>query len=212
VQVRDVHSISLREATEITRWFLPNLITPLAVIRILNAVKVRFMLVGAYAIGGWTRESRGTTNVDVLVATRGHRKAVRALQDEFPTLQAEDHGVATRLRDPDSGNVVIDVMRPNQSMYQEALQHRRMVESEGQTYAIPTLELALAMKFSAMFSLNRADEKKHSDAADFIRMVKANANIDLKSLAAFGELVYNGGGAEIVGKVEEVRAGRRLRL
>jgi hypothetical protein len=212
VQVRDIHSLSLREATEITRWFLPNLITPLAVIRVLNAAKVRFMLLGAYAIGGWTREPRATKDVDVLVATRGHRKAVRALLAAFPHLQAEEHPVVTRLRDPETGSIVIDVMKPNQSLYQDALKHTHTVESEGQKYSIPSLEMALAMKFSAMISLSRSDDKKLYDAGDFVRVVKANPSIDMERLHALGQLVYNGGGDEIVEKVRDVRAGKKLRI
>ena len=212
MQVRDVHSFSLREATEITRWFVPNLITPHAVIRVLNAANVRFVLLGAYAIGGWTREPRATKDVDVLVAARGQRKAVRALLEAFPHLQAEDHEVVTRLRDPETGVVVIDVMKPNQPLYRDALKHTHAVESEGQMYSIPSLEMTLAMKFSAMISLTRADDKKYYDAGDFIRVVKANPNIDLETLHALGQLVYNGGGAEVVEMIRKVRAGEKLRL
>ena len=68
------------------------------------------------------------------------------------------------------------------------------------------------MKFSAMISLARADEKKLFDAGDFIRIVKANPDIDLKKLAALGDLVHNGGGKEIVEKVRQVRAGQKLKL
>ncbi|HBI43479.1 MAG TPA: hypothetical protein DDY78_11580 [Planctomycetales bacterium] len=186
--------------------------TPQAVIRILNGENVRFMLVGAYAVAGWTRAPRATKDVDVLVATRGIRKAVRALLAAFPHLQAEDNEAVTRLRDPRTGNVVIDVMKPNQSLYREALKYAHPVQSDGQTYSIPSLELALAMKFSAMISLTREDDKKHFDAGDFIRVVRANPDIDLEKLHLLGQLVYNGGGAEIVEKVRQVRAGETLRL
>jgi hypothetical protein len=212
VKVRDVHSLSLREATAITKWFMPDLITPDAVIRVLNAENVRFVLLGAYAIGGWTREPRATKDVDVLVGTRGHRKAVRALSAAFPHLRAEDHEVVTRLRDPETGSVAIDVMKANQPLYRDALKHTHAVESGGQAYSIPSLEMTLAMKFSAMISLTRADDKKLIDAADFIRIVKANPNIDLEKLHALGQRVYNGGGEEIVEKVRQVRAGERLKL
>jgi hypothetical protein len=212
VQVRDVHSFSLREATEITRWFVPDLITPHAVIRVLNAANVRFMLLGAYAIGGWTREPRATKDVDVLVATRGHRKAVRALLAAFPHLQAEDNVVVTRLRNPETGVVVIDVMKPTQPLYRDALKYTHPVESEGQTYLIPSLEMTLAMKFSAMISLNRADDKKYYDAGDFMRIVRANPKIDPEKLHALGQLVYNGGGDEVVEMVRKVRAGEKLQL
>jgi hypothetical protein len=212
VIVRDVHGVSLREAAAISRYFVANIPTPQAVIRVLNVEKVRFMLMGAYAIAGWTRMPRATMDVDVLVATRGLRKAVRALLTAFPHLLAEDNEVVTRLRDPGTGNVVIDVMKPNQPLYRDALKYTHPVASEGQKYLIPSLELALAMKFSAMISLTRADHKKMYDAGDFIRVVNANADIDLEKLHMLGQLVYNGGGAEVVEKVRQVRAGERMRL
>jgi len=86
------------------------------------------------------------------------------------------------------------------------------VELQGQEYRIPALEMALAMKFAAMVSLMRVDEKKLIDASDFIKMVKTNPEIDLSQLAELGELVYPGGGQEIVELVRKVRAGEKLQL
>ena len=63
-----------------------------------------------------------------------------------------------------------------------------------------------------MVSLVRADEKKHLDAHDFISMVKANGDIDLEKLEELGNLVYAGGGKELVEKVRQVRAGEKLQL
>ena len=212
MRVRDVHGQGLATSTALSEYYVPNLITPLEVIRVLNAVNLRFMLLGAHGVGGWTGKPRATEDVDVLVGARGHRKAVRALLAAFPRLQAEDHEVVTRLRDPETKAVVIDVMKANQPLYRDALKHTHLVESEGQTYAIPSLELALAMKFSAMISLTRSDDKKHMDAADFIRMVRTNSDIDPEKLHALGQLVYNGGGDEVVEMVRKVRAGEKLQL
>jgi hypothetical protein len=212
MQLRDIHEQSLATSTALSEYYVPNLITPLEVIRVLNTANLRFMLLGAHGVGGWTHKPRATEDVDILVGTRGHRKAVRALLVAFPQLLAEDHEVVTRLRDPVTKAVVIDVMKANQSLYRDALKYGHTVESEGQSYSIPSLELALAMKFSAMISLTRSDDKKLIDAADFIRIVRANADIDLEKLHALGQLVYNGGGPEIVEKVRQVRAGETLRL
>jgi hypothetical protein len=212
VQARDIHVQSLATSSALSEYYVPNLITPLEVIRVLNAVRVRFMLLGVHGLGGWTREPRATKDVDVLVATRGHKKAVQALQAAFPDLQAEDHEVVTRFRDPETGTVIIDVMKPNQPLYRDALKHTHPVESGGQKYLVPSLEMGLAMKFSAMISLTRSDDKKHFDAGDFIRMVRANPAIDLENLHALGQLVYNGGGDEIVEMVRKVRAGEKLTL
>jgi hypothetical protein len=212
VAVQDVHSSSLFTSSSLSVYYVPKLIPPRDVIRVLNGAKVRFLLLGAHGLGGWTKKPRATEDVDVLVGARGHKKAVRALLAAFPHLQAEDHEVVTRLRDPETGNVVIDVMKANQPLYRDALNHTRRVESEGQAYEIPSLELALAMKFAAMISLTRSDEDKLTDASDFIRMVKANSEIDLAKLNALGQLVYNGGRDEVVEKVRQVRAGEKLKL
>lgn len=212
VKVRDIHAQSLATSSALSELYVPNLIKPMDVIRVLNAAKVRFMLLGAHGLGGWTGEPRATKDVDVLVAARSHKKAVRALLEAFPHLQAEDNQVVTRLRDPETRDVVLDIMKPNQPLYHDALMHTHSVESGGQKYLVPSLEMALAMKFSAMISLTRSDDKKHFDAGDFIRMVKANPLIDLEKLRALGQLVYNGGGDELVEKVRQVRAGEKLVL
>ena len=82
-----------------------------------------------------------------------------------------------------------------------------MAGKEG--YRVPTLEMALACKFAPMISLMRVDEKKYEDAADFIAIVKTNDDIDLEKL---GDIVYNGGGQEILELVRRIRAGEKLEL
>jgi hypothetical protein len=212
VQARDVHAQSLATSSALSEYYVPNLITPLEVIRVLNAAKVRFMLLGAHGIGGWMGKPRATEDVDVLVASRGHKKAVAALLAAFPHLQADDHEGVTRFRDPETGTVVIDVMKTNQTLYRDALKHAHSVESGGQTYSIPSLELALTTKFAAMISLTRADRDKFQDARDFMYIVDSNPDIDLEKLHALGQLVYNGGGDELVENVRKVRAGEKLSL
>ena len=208
----DVHAQSLATSTALSEYYVADLITPLDVIRVLNRAKVRFMLAGAHGLGGWTRKPRATEGVDVLVGTRGHKKAVRALLGAFPHLQADDHEVVTRLRDPATGTVVIDVMKPNQPLYRDALKYGHPVESGGEKYQVPSLELALTMKFAAMISLTRADRDKFQDARDFMYVVDSNPDIDLGKLHTLGQLVYNGGGDEVVEKVRQVRAGEKMKL
>src|SRR5207245_9971398 len=103
-------------------------------------------------------------------------------------------------------------MKPNQELFREALKHTHTVQAEGQTYKIPSLEMALAMKFAPMISLNRADIDKYLDAHDFGHIINANPEIDLGKLSTLGDLVYPGGGKEIVEMVRRVRAGEKLIL
>jgi hypothetical protein len=208
----DVHSYSLAKSTALSSYYMPELITPVQVIRVLNDARIRFVLVGAHGLGGWMRKPRATEDVDVIVAARSVRKAVRELLAAFPQLEAIDHEVVTRLHDRQTQDVAIDVMKPNQHLMQAVLTNTHDAELEGHSYRIPSLEMALALKFAPMISLTRANAKKHQDAHDFMTMIEANADIDLAKLAELGDLVYNGGGAEVVKFVGQVRRGEQLVL
>jgi hypothetical protein len=212
MKVTDIHAESLATSTALSRYYMAYSILPADVIKVLTAAKVTFVLVGAHGISGWMDDPRATQDVDVVVAARHLKKAVNALLAAFPQLDPDDKPVVIRLRDRDTKKIVIDVMKPNEQLYRDVLKHTHTVTSGGQTYKIPSLEMALAMKFAAMISLHRQDEDKFQDAHDFIRMVKANAEIDLKKLAELGDLVYPGGGKEAVDKVEQVRRGESLKL
>jgi hypothetical protein len=103
-------------------------------------------------------------------------------------------------------------MKPVQQPSRAVFKNNVVVKEKGQTYRIPTLEMGLVLKFAPMISLTRADEDKHQDAHDFIRMVKNNENIDLEITELLGELVYPGGGKEVLEMVRKIRAGEKLRL
>jgi hypothetical protein len=209
---RNPHIDGLVTSTTIASWYVKNMIRPQEVIRILNEAKVRFMLAGAHGIAGWLDEPRATQDVDVVVGYRQHQKATRALLAVYPHLQVDDQEVVVRLSDPESGKVVIDIMKGNQPLYRKSLKYTQTIESEGESYKIPTLEMALAMKFGPMVSIVRAEEKKYRDASDFMRIVKTNPNIDLELLKELGDLVYPGGGKEIIELVRKIRAGEKLQL
>jgi hypothetical protein len=212
MELQEILDDSLTTSTAISRYLVEHFIAPQDVIAVLNGARVKFMLVGAYGLVGWTQTPRATQDVDVLVGVRGYKKAVKALRAAFPDLEVENEEVVTRFRNPDNKKVIIDVLKPNQPLYREGLRHTVAVLSGGQSYKVPSLEMALAMKFAPMISLTRDDAKKHLDAHDFIQMVRANPEIDADKLAQLGELVYPGGGQEILEKVRQVRAGEKLYL
>jgi hypothetical protein len=192
---------------------MPETILPLEVVKVLQKAKIPFILAGAHGIFGWmgVNEARPTKDVDVIVAARYHRKAVQRLIEAFPSLEAVDLEVVTRLRRSGSDDILIDVMKPT-ALYREAFKHTHTVTSGKLSYRVPALEMALAMKFGPMVSGTREDVKKLIDSADFIRMVRANQEIDLELLRRLGDLVYKGGGTEILELVRRVRNGETLIL
>ena len=208
----DVHETSLATSAALSRFAVSNAIPPLDVISVLSDAGVSFVLVGVHGLAGWMDEPRATQDVDVIVASKHHKKAVKSLLSAFPDLEAVDTPVVTRLRHRETQKVMIDVMKPNQQLFRASFRHTQTVHSAGKSYRIPSLEMAIAMKFAPMISLHRRDEDKYQDAHDFILMVKANPTIDLKKLSELGQLVYPGGGAEVVEMVRRVRAGEKLNL
>lgn len=207
-----VHLQCLEISTAMARHKAPDYIAPDAVIDVLNAAGIRFMLAGAHAISGWMNEARYTEDVDVLVLAGHVRAAIRAIQNAYPHLELLDTPVVARFRDPARKLVVLDVMKPNQSLHRVALRHTHRVETAERTYFVPSLEYALAMKFAAMISPRRERRKKMRDATDFLTMVQVNPKIDLVKLAKLGLRVYPEGGKEILDLVRRCRDGEALSL
>jgi len=208
--VQNIHAHSFAKTALLSSYQMPTVIQPIDVIRLLNREKISFVLVGLHGLAGWMDEPRGTEDVDVIVAAKHHKRAVQLLQKAFPHLLATDGVVVTRLRDPETDKVVIDVMKPVQQPHREAFKYTRTVNIGRQHYRIPTLEMALAMKFAPMTSPNRAYEDKLQDAHDFVLIVKKNTQIDLEILRNLGDLIYPQGGDELLEMVRKIRAGERL--
>jgi hypothetical protein len=187
-------------------------ILPKEVIAVLNQAGIKFVLVGAHGLSGWMEAPRATQDIDVVVGPRYHKKAVRTLLAAFPHLEEYDLPVVTRLRDPETKMPIIDVIKPNQPLFRVALKYTQEVDSHGQLYRVPTIEMALALKFAPMVSPFREDAKKHLDAHDFITMVKLHQDVDLKVLAELGDLVYPEGGKELLEKVRQALAGEKMNL
>lgn len=210
--LNDIHAREIALTSVLTRQQVVNPIAVEDVIKLLNAAKIRFVLAGAHGLAGWRDSARATEDVDLVVMAKHVKKATKILVAAYPHLVAEDHEFVVRLRNPETTKVAIDLMRTNQPIYGAAFQHTVSTTIKGQPCLIPSLEMALAMKFAPMISLTREDYKKYIDAGDFIRIINVNPDIDLETLAELGDLVYPGGGKEIVEKVRQVRAGERLQL
>ncbi|HEV3343965.1 MAG TPA: hypothetical protein VG125_26560 [Pirellulales bacterium] len=175
----------------------------------LDEAGVQFVLLGAHGIGGWLGQARATREVDLVVRESHHKKAVRTIGRRFPDLVLDEQQAVTRFLDPANGEPVIDVMRPV-DLYQHAFDNAVQTELG---YQVPTLEMAIASKFRALVSRNRPEEKQHLDASDFIQMVKRHRDrLDHDRLLQLGEAVYSNGGDHILKMVDDVLAGRRLRI
>jgi hypothetical protein len=207
----EIHSQSLAKSASLSSLQMDNAVAPLLVIAALNDAGVNFVLVGAHGLSGWIGKPRATEDVDVVVMTRHLKKATRALEAAFPHLEAHDHGEVIRLRDRQSGAVAIDLLKQRE-LYRQAFMHTITVSIGGQSYKIPSLEMALTMKFAAMVSPNRDDAARYQDGHDFIRIVRGHPEMDRARLTELGELVYSGGGEALLEMVRKALAGEPLIL
>src|SRR5262245_45130674 len=119
---------------------MPQVIPLGDVIRVLNEAGISFVLAGAHGLAGWRKKPRATEDVDVVVALRQVKKAVRVLLEAFPQLEEVDLPLLVRLRHRGSEDVAIDVMKPVQQPYIEVFKHTKKVSTNGLTYRIPTLK------------------------------------------------------------------------
>jgi hypothetical protein len=207
----DIYQKHLTRSALLSSDQMPMRIPPLDVVRVLNEARISFVLAGAYGLAGWRKESRATEDVDVVVALRQVKKAVRVLLQAFPDLEPVELPVVVRLRVRGTDDVVIDVMKPIHQPYREVFKHTHTVTVEGQTYRVPSLEMAVVMKYSAITSLNRLVEDRYRDAGDFIRMVKNNPELNREALAELA-LLFPDGGKDVLELTRKALAGETLNI
>lgn len=184
---------------------------PSDLIPALQTAEVEFVLAGAHGIAGWLSEPRATQDVDFIIRTKDRKKAAVAILKVIKDAVIEEHPVVWRFKR--NGQYVADLMFTNSPLFKRVHKSEFIEKKIGRTLArVPNLEAALSMKFAAMIGHHREDRKRHLDAADFIGMLQGDKNPDSVLLRELGELVYEGGGKEIVKMVTDVRAGRKLEL
>jgi hypothetical protein len=221
-----IHARAVRESCDITRtqWRLmkkkmPAKIDLYRILRTLTDKKTPFVLTGAHALGGWTGEPRATKDIDILVKPgRNQARAVNAIHGLYPHLEIRHVLRIVRFHLPGENWSAIDITVPFRRDIEETLAHPVWVEERGLRYRIPSLECALANKYGAMLTLERNPAKRLQDAADFTKMVQRSLEsggqpVDLERLQDLGDLIWSeGGGAELLSLVEQVRRGEVVNL
>jgi hypothetical protein len=184
-------------------------IQPVDIFRLLNAANLRAVLTGAHAVNARTGNPRTTVAVDIIADKP--KKVADVLRAAFPTLTVEDHPVVIRFKD--QKYEAIDITKPNSApLFKRVLKLTEKLKVEGVEILLPDTEALIALKFASMISATRSAENKHTDARDFISITKQARKIEAKELRDLGELVYTGGGDEILKLVADAKAGRVLAI
>lgn len=184
-------------------------LSPVDVARVLSGAKVRYVLVGAHAMNLYTGKPRATQDVDVV--TDAPVKARRAIETAYPHLTVEEHPVVIRFKE--GAEEVLDLIKARSAkVFRRVLALSTKVRIAGQIVVVPTPEAALAMRFASMVNTTRPTDDRMQDAVDFSRAAKLQARLNEALLRELGELVYPGGGDDLMKFVGDSRARRQLDL
>lgn len=180
-------------------------VTPRQVMDVLVSAGIRrWVLMGLYGYVGYLAQPRATQDVDVMVSDNELEAAATALSRRWPELNVERFEIVLRFLDPGEVSIdgqvkqVIDLMRPTNGCHEAILaEHHRLDPTSG--HRIPTLEAAMAAKYAALVSPHRHWDRKQQDAVDLRGLVLPNQDsIDRDRLRELGELVFPGGGDELL--------------
>jgi len=205
------HAIGLETASRIGRSYRNDHrpgsqhVEPQALIEVLREAGIkRWVLMGLYGYVGYLAIPRATQDVDILIDEKELELAVSAILIRWPALQVDRQEVVVRFRDPGEVSItgevmqVIDLMLPSNDCYQAVLdQYHRIDEATGNR--IPIIEAACASKYAAIVSPYRQWDRKQQDAVDLRSIFVPNYDtIDRQLLDHLGNLVYEGGGKELL--------------
>lgn len=183
---------------------------PEDIVPLLHAQKIDFMLVGAHGIAGWLFQPRATHDVDILIRGKDKGKASQLILKKYTDLILEKCPEVWRFSK--AGQQLLDLMLATSPFHKRVFKENDFTKVDGIKVKVPKVECALAMKFTAMTGHYRPLPKKYQDVADFQSVVEKNKKLDMTLLHQLGERRYPGGGKELLGYVEDARAGRRMEI
>jgi hypothetical protein len=189
-----IHSRSLAKSSLLTSQQERKFIPPAKLFPVLHENRIRFLLLGPHAIGGWLKDPRAAIPVEFLVPAGAYRRAADSLSGAFPRLKRAERRCRTEFHAP-KRTCVIHLNRPDpfQPLLSLAFRHAVLVHTDGLPYRIPSLELAIALSFSAMRGLEpdwvkgpHALADRYLAAADFIQMIQSNPALAMEKLGELG--------------------------
>jgi hypothetical protein len=205
---------SLERAHQLSKQQVDDAVSPHELALLFTDNGIEYVLIGGHILGYFSGTPRATVDVDVIVSAAHAARAVKAIQKRFPLLDASDLSENVRFSsrqpaapfDPER----IDVVRASNSLFKTILQkYTTAVRSKGQVVRLPTPEAAVALKFAAAISPYRADDTRPQDRADLVAILRRQSDLRQDVLAELGDLIYPGGGKELVRFVEAVKSGKK---
>ena len=191
---------TIEESFRLTRFRTHGAIDAIQVIEVLRKARVSFVLSGAIGLAGWMQKPQAETELDFLVAQKDLEKAAQAVTNVLPRTKLVKTPLRWRLLDRQDKPGVINLIRPVMEPDRWVFANAKTIQIDGQTCRIPSLEMAMAMKFGSIASIYRNEEGKLLDKYDLARMVSRNARRNEAKLSKLAARLFPGG-ARLIRKV-----------
>lgn len=210
------HIENLQKSYELSSQQVEDAINPLEVAALFEKERVSYVLIGGHMLSFHTGTARATVGVDFIIGSADFSRAVKIIDKAYTQFKQHDRvyhvtydSKKSSQKDPER----IDLVKDGFPLFREVVQkYCHTLRASKYTVKVPTFEAAIALKFAASISPNRGDENKPADNADILRLVRSRNNLDTAALTKLGDLVYRGGGKELVAIVEDIRSERPVSL
>ncbi len=202
----------MTDSAQLTKMSVAEFISPLRIVGVLRSARVPLVLVGQYGFDGWLQETRQCQCVDIVIRPRSACTTLRVLTDAFPALRWQGVEADCVFMHKKTGKALISIQPAATPLALSVFEHSvRLDPSPRLNFLIPRLEMALALSFVAMTGPPWTAQNYYS-AAQFLRMVKVNPDVDWKILRSIGNLISPNEGRRLVKNVRDLHAGKRFQL
>lgn len=207
---------NLEKSYELSSQQVKDAVNPLEVAALFEKEKMSYVLIGGHMLSYYTGTARATVDVDFIIGWADFGRATEAVRKAYSHFRQNDkvYHITYDSQNSAGGDPErVDLVKDGFPLFRAVVEKYSVEIKKGQQIVkIPTIEAAIALKFAASISPNRGDENKPVDNADLLRLIRTTFSLDEKVLAALGDLVYKGGGKELVSIVGDIRSGKTVRL
>jgi len=210
------HINNLQESYELSSQQVIDAVNPLEVAAIFEKEKVSYVLIGGHMLSYYTGTARATVDVDFIIGGSDFSRASKVIKKTYEQFKQNDriyHVTYDSKKQNEKDAERIDLVKDGFPLFREVVRRFCVtLRASKHTVKIPTIEAAIALKFAALISPNRGDENKPIDHADLLRLIRSTLSFDDDALSTLGDLIYKGGGKELVSSVKDVQTGKALSL
>ena len=210
------HIENLQKSFALSSQQIDDAVNPLEVAALFESENVSYVLIGGHMLSYYTGTARATVDVDFIIGGADFERASKAIHKAYAQFKHHDriYHVTYDTKNPDAKDPErIDLVKDGFPLFRAVIQKYCVtLRTKKHVVKIPTIEAAIALKFAASISPNRGDENKPVDNTDLLRLIRTTPKLDEKALLALGDLIYRGGGKELVAIVEDVRQGKAISL